>query len=134
MRKLYSFLLGISLLISLNGCEIRGGDYPPEGSVATWQLCNRLWEGMYTEASGAQVDHQIIFYPDGTGEESLFYSYYGDAWEEYYDFHWFWANSLQNSIALDYRSGGRLYMDHIYIDYDYFSCLLDGVYVTFRGY
>lgn len=127
-------MLLISLLAVLEGCEIRGGDYPPDNGSATWQLCNRMWEGLYTEPDGAQVDHQIIFYPDGTGEESLLYSYYGEAWEEYYEFHWFWANSVPNSIALDYRGGGRLYMDHVYIDADYLSCLLNGTYVTFRGY
>ena len=134
MKRLFHCLLLIGLLAGLSGCEIRGGDYPPDEGTATWQLCNRMWEGLYTEPDGTQVDHQIIFYPDGTGEESLLYSYYGDAWEEYYDFRWFWANSVPNSIALDYRGGGRLYMDHVYIDRDYFSCLLNGTYVTFRGY
>lgn len=134
MKRLISCMFLISLLAVLEGCEIRGGDYPPDNGSATWQLCNRMWEGLYTEPDGAQVDHQIIFYPDGTGEESLLYSYYGEAWEEYYDFHWFWANSVPNSIALDYRGGGRLYMDHVYIDADYLSCLLNGTYVTFRGY
>ena len=59
--------------------------------------------------------------------------YNGEVWEEYYTFYWRWANSLQNSIALSYPGGGTLYMDHVYIKLDVFSCLLDGTFVTFRG-
>ena len=76
---------------------------------------------------------QIIFYTGGQGKESLLYNYYGEVWEEYYTFYWRWANSLQNSIALSYPGGGTLYMDHVYIKLDLFSCLLDGMFVTFRG-
>ena len=79
------------------------------------------------------VNHQIIFYTDGRGEESLLYDYYGEVWEERYDFYWQWSNSLQNSLTLSYPGGGILYMDQVYLDYDLFSCLLNGTYVNFRG-
>lgn len=82
---------------------------------------------------GTLVNHQIIFYTGGQGEESLLCNYNGEVWEEYYTFYWRWANSLQNSIALSYPGGGTLYMDHVYIKLDVFSCLLDGTFVTFRG-
>ena len=92
--------------IGLNGCVIDDENGYPGGGATTWQLC----------------DH-----------ESLLCNYYGEVWEEYYEFYWHWANSLQNSIALNYPGGVVLYMDHVYINFDLFSCLLDGTFVTFRG-
>ena len=133
MKKIIHTLCILTLLAAFQGCTVRGGDYPPYGENSTWALCNHLWEGTYVEADGSLVDHQIIFYPDGRGEESLLYNYYGEVWEEYYQFYWRWANSLQNSIALNYPGGVVLYMDHVYINFDLFSCLLDGTFVTFRG-
>lgn len=92
-----------------------------------------MWEANYSLEDGTFVNHQIIFYPGGMGNESLLYNYYGEVWEETYSFYWRWANNLQNSIALSYPGGGTIYMDHVYIKLDVFSCLLDGTFVTFRG-
>ena len=81
--------------------------------------------GLAAKAQGRK--HPMTF------EEKLNQSSPAEVWEEYYEFYWHWANSLQNSIALNYPGGVVLYMDHVYINFDLFSCLLDGTFVTFRG-
>ncbi len=133
MKKIIHTLCILTLLAAFQGCTVRGGDYPPYGENSTWALCNHLWESTYTETDGSLVNHQIIFYTDGRGEESLLYDYYGEIWEEHYEFYWQWSNSLQNSLTLSYPGGGILYMDQVYLDYDLFSCLLNGIYINFRG-
>lgn len=130
---LYFFCL-LTLSCGLNSCVVHEGDDTHSTGATTWQLCNHRWNGVYTDRDGLLVDHEIIFYPDGTGNESLIFDDGREWWEEQYDFYWDWANSQQTSIALRYPRGGVLYMDHVYIDFDYFSCLLDGVFVEFRGY
>ncbi|MBM6733949.1 hypothetical protein H7U35_01735 [Mediterranea massiliensis] len=131
-RYLPLFLCLLALLVAGSGCSIGESDYPEGGGATTWELCDHTWEANYSLDDGTLVNHQIIFYTGGQGEESLLYNYYGEVWEEYYTFYWRWANSLQNSIALSYPGGGTLYMDHVYIKLDLFSCLLDGMFVTFR--
>ena len=128
------FILWLALIVTgLGGCVINDEDGYPGTGATTWQLCDHLWQGYYSWSDATFVDHQIFFYPDGRGYESLLCNYFGEVWEETYDFYWHWANSLQNSIALEYPGGIVLYMDHVYIELDLFSCLLDGTFVTFRG-
>ena len=137
MKRVGHYMTGILcflfLLTGLNGCTVNDEDDYAGGGATTWELCNYLWQGYYSLDDGTWVNHQIIFYPGGYGDESLIYNYYGEVWEETYEFYWQWANSIQNSIALNYGGGNVLYMDHVYIQMDLFSCLLDGVFVTFRG-
>lgn len=134
-RKRYLTLLLCLLaqLVAGSGCSISESDYDGGTGATTWELCDHLWEANYSLEDGTFVNHQIIFYPGGMGDESLLYNYYGKVWEETYSFYWRWANNLQNSIALSYPGGGTIYMDHVYIKLDVFSCLLDGTFVTFRG-
>ena len=134
-RKRYlPFLLCLlAQLVAGSGCSISESDYDGGTGATTWELCDHLWEANYSLEDGTFVNHQIIFYPGGMGDESLLYNYYGEVWEETYSFYWRWANNLQNSIALSYPGGGTIYMDHVYIKPDVFSCLLDGTFVTFRG-
>lgn len=134
-RKRYlPFLLCLlAQLVAGSGCSISESDYDGGTEATTWELCDHLWEANYSLEDGTFVNHQIIFYPGGMGDESLLYNYYGEVWEETYSFYWRWANNLQNSIALSYPGGGTIYMDHVYIKLDVFSCLLDGTFVTFRG-
>ncbi len=134
-RKRYLTLLLCLLaqLVAGSGCSISESDYDGGTGATTWELCDHLWEANYSLEDGTFVNHQIIFYPGGMGDESLLYNYYGEVWEETYSFYWRWANNLQNSIALSYPGGGTIYMDHVYIKLDVFSCLLDGTFVTFRG-
>lgn len=134
-RKRYLALLLCLLaqLVAGSGCSISESDYDGGTGATTWELCDHLWEANYSLEDGTFVNHQIIFYPGGMGDESLLYNYYGEVWEETYSFYWRWANNLQNSIALSYPGGGTIYMDHVYIKLDVFSCLLDGTFVTFRG-
>ena len=134
-RKRYlPFLLCLlAQLVAGSGCSISESDYDGGTGATTWELCDHLWEANYSLEDGTFVNHQIIFYPGGMGDESLLYNYYGKVWEENYSFYWRWANNLQNSIALSYPGGGTIYMDHVYIKLDVFSCLLDGTFVTFRG-
>ncbi len=134
-RKRYlPFLLCLlAQLVAGSGCSISESDYDGGTGATTWELCDHLWEANYSLEDGTFVNHQIIFYPGGMGDESLLYNYYGKVWEETYSFYWRWANNLQNSIALSYPGGGTIYMDHVYIKLDVFSCLLDGTFVTFRG-
>ena len=134
-RKRYLPLL-LCLLAQLgagSGCPLSESDYDGGTGATTWELCDHLWEANYSLEDGTFVNHQIIFYPSGMGDESLLYNYYGEVWEETYSFYWRWANNLQNSIALSYPGGGTIYMDHVYIKLDVFSCLLEGTFVTFRG-
>ena len=134
-RKRYLTLLLCLLaqLVAGSGCSISESDYDGGTGATTWELCDHLWEANYSLEDGTFVNHQIIFYPGGMGDESLLYNYYGEVWEETYSFYWRWANNLQNSIALSYPGGGTIYMDHVYIKLDVFSCLLEGTFVTFRG-
>lgn len=134
-RKRYlPFLLCLlAQLVAGSGCSISESDYDGGTGATTWELCDHLWEANYSLEDGTFVNHQIIFYPGGMGDESLLYNYYGEVWEETYSFYWRWANNLQNSIALSYPGGGTIYMDHVYIKLDVFSCLLEGTFVTFRG-
>lgn len=134
-RKRYlPFLLCLlAQLVAGSGCSISESDYDGGTGATTWELCDHLWEANYSLEDGTFVNHQIIFYPGGMGDESLLYNYYGEVWEGTYSFYWRWANNLQNSIALSYPGGGTIYMDHVYIKLDVFSCLLDGTFVTFRG-
>lgn len=134
-RKRYlPFLLCLlAQLVAGSGCSISESDYDGGTGATTWELCDHLWEANYSLEDGTFVNHQIIFYPGGMGDESLLYNYYGEVWGETYSFYWRWANNLQNSIALSYPGGGTIYMDHVYIKLDVFSCLLDGTFVTFRG-
>ncbi|HJD94962.1 MAG TPA: hypothetical protein K8W07_08355 [Bacteroides togonis] len=132
-RYLFSLLCFFVLLTVGSSCSIGESDYDGGTGATTWELCDHLWEANYSLEDGTFVNHQIIFYPGGMGDESLLYNYYGEVWEETYSFYWRWANNLQNSIALSYPGGGTIYMDHVYIKLDVFSCLLDGTFVTFRG-
>ncbi len=132
-RYLFSLLCFFVLLTVGGSCSIGESDYAEGSGATTWELCDHLWEANYSLDDGTFVNHQIIFYPGGMGDESLLYNYYGEVWEETYSFYWRWANNLQNSIALSYPGGGTIYMDHVYIKLDVFSCLLDGTFVTFRG-
>lgn len=136
MKECKRYLPLLCLLVLLaagSACSISDDDPTEGGGATTWELCDHLWEADYFVDDYTAVNHQIIFYPDGRGEESLLYNCEGEIWEEGYEFYWRWANSLQNSIALSYPGGGTLYMDHVYIKLDLFSCLLDGIFVTFRG-
>lgn len=132
-RYLPLLLCLLALLVAGSGCSIGESDYDGGTGATTWELCDHLWEANYSLEDGTFVNHQIIFYPGGMGDESLLYNYYGEVWEETYSFYWRWANNFQNSIALSYPGGGTIYMDHVYIKLDVFSCLLDGTFVTFRG-
>ena len=132
-RYLFSLLCFFVLLTVGSSCSIGESDYDGGTGATTWELCDHLWEANYSLEDGTFVNHQIIFYPGGMGDESLLYNYYGEVWDETYSFYWRWANNLQNSIALSYPGGGTIYMDHVYIKLDVFSCLLDGTFVTFRG-
>ena len=132
-RYLPLLLCLLAQLVAGSGCSISESDYDGETGATTWELCDHLWEANYSLEDGTFVNHQIIFYPGGMCDESLLYYYYGEVWEETYSFYWRWANNLQNSIALSYPGGGTIYMDHVYIKLDVFSCLLDGTFVTFRG-
>ncbi len=132
-RYLPLLLCLLAQLVAGSGCSISESDYDGGTGATTWELCDYLWEANYSLEDGTFVNHQIIFYPGGMGDESLLYNYYGEVWEETYSFYWRWANNLQNSIALSYPGGGTIYMDHVYIKLDVFSCLLDGTFVTFRG-
>ena len=132
-RYLPLLLCFLAQLVAGSGCSISESDYDGGTGATTWELCDHLWEANYSLEDGTFVNHQIIFYPGGMGDESLLYNYYGEVWEETYSFYWRWANNLQNSIALSYPGGGTIYMDHVYIKLDVFSCLLDGTFVTFRG-
>lgn len=132
-RYLFSLLCFFVLLTVGSSCSIGESNYDGGTGATTWELCDHLWEANYSLEDGTFVNHQIIFYPGGMGDESLLYNYYGEVWEETYSFYWRWANNLQNSIALSYPGGGTIYMDHVYIKLDVFSCLLDGTFVTFRG-
>lgn len=133
-RQLFTLIFFLILTgMGVSGCTVDDDNGYPGSGATTWQLCDHLWQGYYSWDDGTLVDHQIIFYPDGRGHESLVCNYYGEVWEEYYEFYWHWANNLQNSVALNYPGGAVLYMDHIYIHFDLFSCLLDGTFVTFRG-
>lgn len=132
-RYLFSLLCFFVLLTVGSSCSIGESDYDGGTGATTRELCDHLWEANYSLEDGTFVNHQIIFYPGGMGDESLLYNYYGEVWEETYSFYWRWANNLQNSIALSYPGGGTIYMDHVYIKLDVFSCLLDGTFVTFRG-
>lgn len=132
-RYLPLLLCLLAQLVAGSGCSISESDYDGGTGATTWELCDHLWEANYSLEDGRFVNHQIIFYPGGMGNESLLYNYYGEVWEETYSFYWRWANNLQNSIALSYPGGGTIYMDHVYIKLDVFSCLLDGTFVTFRG-
>lgn len=132
-RYLFSLLCFFVLLTVGGSCSIGESDYDGGTGATTWELCDHLWEANYSLEDGTFVNHQIIFYLGGMGDESLLYNYYGEVWEETYSFYWRWANNLQNSIALSYPGGGTIYMDHVYIKLDVFSCLLDGTFVTFRG-
>lgn len=132
-RYLFSLLCFFVLLTVGSSCSIGESDYDGGTGATTWELCDHLWEANYSLEDGTFVNHQIIFYPGGMGDESLLYNYYGEVWEETYSFYWRWANNLQNSIALSYPGGGTIYMDHVYIKLDVFFCLLDGTFVTFRG-
>lgn len=132
-RYLFSLLCFFVLLTVGSSCSIGESDYDGGTGATTWELCDHLWEANYSLEDGTFVNHQIIFYPGGMGDESLLYNYYGEVWEETYSFYWRWANNLRNSIALSYPGGGTIYMDHVYIKLDVFSCLLDGTFVTFRG-
>ena len=127
-RYLFSLLCFFVLLTVGSSCSIGESDYDGGTGATTCELCDHLWEANYSLEDGTFVNHQIIFYPGGMGDESLLYNYYGEVWEETYSFYWRWANNLQNSIALSYPGGGT-----IYIKLDVFSCLLDGTFVTFRG-
>ena len=117
-RYLFSLLCFFVLLTVGSSCSIGESDYDGGTGATTWELCDHLWEANYSLEDG---------------DESLLYNYYGEVWEETYSFYWRWANNLQNSIALSYPGGGTIYMDHVYIKLDVFSCLLDGTFVTFRG-
>ena len=132
-RYLPLLLCLLAQLVAGSGCSISESDYDGGTGATTWELCDHLWEANYSLEDGTFVNHQIIFYPGGMGDESLLYNYCGEVWEETYSFYWRWANNLQNSIALSYPGGGTIYMDHVYIKLDVFSCLLDGTFVTFRG-
>lgn len=132
-RYLPLLLCLLAQLVAGSGCSISESDYDGGTGATTWELCDHLWEANYSLEDGTFVNHQIIFYPGGMGDESLLYNYYGKVWEETYSFYWRWANNLQNSIALSYPGGRTIYMDHVYIKLDVFSCLLDGTFVTFRG-
>lgn len=133
-KYLLYFICLLTLSCGLNSCVVHDDDEYHGTGATTWQLCNYTWNAVYTDRYGQRVDHQIVFYLDGTGHESLIYDDGREWWEEVYDFYWDWANSQQTSIALRYPGGGLLYMDHVYIDFDRFSCLLDGVFVEFRSY
>ena len=117
-RYLFSLLCFFVLLTVGSSCSIGESDYDGGTGATTWELCDHLWEANYSLEDGTFVNHQIIFYPGGMGDESLLYNYYGEVWEETYSFYWRWANNLQNSIALSYPGGGTIYMDHVYIKLD----------------
>ena len=101
-RYLPLLLCLLAQLVAGSGCSISESDYDGGTGATTWELCDHLWEANYSLEDGTFVNHQIIFYPGGMGDESLLYNYYGEVWEETYSFYWRWANNLQNSIALSY--------------------------------
>ena len=138
MKSFHSFCFlfcMISGLVVFGGCEVVGGDAPADNIGSSWNLCNHLWQAVYTADDGATVYHSITFYPGGTGEEEIGYAYAdGSYYPEYYRFSWQWASSSYTSIGLYYGGGNVLYMDNVYIGPDYLSCLFEGRFITFRGY
>lgn len=131
-----ALLICLSACLPLLGsCEINGGGTPADNIGTAWNLCNHLWQAVYTADDGASVRHSVTFHPGGTGEEEIVYTYAdGSVYPEYYRFSWQWASSSFTSIALYYGGGNVLYMDNVYIGPDYLSCLFEDRFLTFRGY
>ena len=74
-RYLPLLLCLLAQLVAGSGCSISESDYDGGTGATTWELCDHLWEANYSLEDGTFVNHQIIFYPGGMGDESLLYNF-----------------------------------------------------------
>lgn len=77
-RYLPLLLCLLALLVAGSSCSIGESDYPEGSGATTWELCGHTWEANYSLDDGRLVNHQIIFYTGGQGEESLLCNYNGE--------------------------------------------------------
>lgn len=109
MKLLAKILLISVVCIGLVSCE-----EDQEGIESV--IIGRSWTGDVgmSAANGEPLFSTFSFGLDGFGEERQYYEADG-VWYETYRFQWWWEDSYNRNLVLDYGRNGISYMDDVWV-------------------